>query len=786
MKFLKTKLHKTLFWVIATIIIIVALVITFISPIAKYSVEKYDFNYAGRQITMDLPYINPFTGFVHLRNLKIREVNSDSVFFSCEGITVNLTMNKLLSKNYEITELTLTKPRAIIIQNKKLFNFSDLIKKFARDTLKPKKHKDPAHFNILNISIKDGTFIYAERSIPVYYFVKHVNVESEGIKWNVDTIPVKFALESGIGSGTIEGNFTLKQKSLDYRMAVLINKFDLSILEQYLKDIANYGSLRANLDADLKATGNLKNSQNINAKGMVAINELHFGKNSKEDFVAFKKFTISIKQLSPLGKKYMFDSISLLQPYVKYERYDHLDNVQNMFGKGGKKVGQAKQQNAETNILFLLADYVKLLAKNFFKSNYKVQRLALYNGDIHYNDYAINEKFAVAANPLTVVADSIERSSKWVNVSLKTGLKPYGNINVNLSVNPLDSSDFTFNYNLQKLPVAMFNPYLITFTSFPFERGTVELKGRWDVNNGYIQSRNHFIMIDPKVHDKQKRNGAKWIPLKLIMFFARERGNVIDYEVPIVGDLKDPKFKLKDVIFDALTNIFVKPATTPYRSEVKSVESEIEKSQRVKWELRYDEMQSGQERFVQKMADFLKDNPSASIYVVPDIYVEKEKEYISFFESKKLYYCALKEKNSKDLNRNDTLDIEKISIKDSLFVRYIDKKVGKNSFYTIQDKCKHLIGGDKINAKYSALEKARKNLFLSYFKEEGVQQLVHFKAPQNRIPYNGFSFYKIEYKGAVPEELQEAYNEINDLNNSHPRKEYKKLREKNRKANKGK
>jgi hypothetical protein len=47
------------------------------------------------------------------------------------------------------------------------------------------------------------------------------------------------------------------------------------------------------------------------------------------------------------------------------------------------------------------------------------------------------------------------------------------------------------------------------------------------------------------------------------------------------------------------------------------------------------------------------------------------------------------------------------------------------------------------------------------------------------IPYNGFSFYKIEYHGEIPESLINAYQEMNDLNNEAPRKKYKQERRKN-------
>lgn len=782
MKFLNTRLKKILFWLITIVIAIVVVVIVFISPIAKYVIEKYDVKFSGREVTMDWIYLNPFTGYAHINDLKIYELQSDSVFFAADGVSVNFEMHKLFSKTYEINDLTVDRPVAHIIQSKNLLNFTDLIEKFSpKDTL-PKVKKGPVHFNILNVKINDGIFYYHERNIPVNYFVKQVNIESSGKMWNADTLAVKFALVSGIGSGDIKGNTTINIASLDYRVKALINKFDLSILEQYLKDIANGGSLRANLDADINATGNFKRSEQLNAKGLIAINDFHFGKTKTEDFAAFKKFTVSIKQLSPVNKKYMFDSISLLEPYALYERYDHLDNIQNMFGKKGGKVKEAKASHEEVNILFQIADYVKLLAKNFFRSNYKIQRLGIYNANFKYSDFAINEKFMASANPLTLVADSIDRTNKqWVNLSLRTQIKPYGDVSLDLSINPQDSSDFKLKYYLDKLPVAMFNPYLITYTSFPLDRGTVEIKGNWDVTNGFISSNNHLLIIDPRINKKQKRNGAKWVPMRFIMFFVRERGNVIDYEVPITGNLSDPKFNLRDVILDAVKNIFVKPATTPYRIEVKSIETEIEKSMIVRWDMNRSVLPESQSDFMYNIVDYLKDNPDFKISVNSIWYTDKEKEYIAFFEAKKRYYLSYTQKNTDILSAGDTATIDRISVKDSSFIEYLDKKLKANDLYTVQDKCIKLVGMERINEKYNTLIKQRKEVFMSYFKNAGVDSRVKMLGNIDKVPYNGFSIYKISYKGNLPDELAEDYERINDLNNKSPRDKFKKLREKYRK-----
>ena len=50
-------------------------------------------------------------------------------------------------------------------------------------------------------------------------------------------------------------------------------------------------------------------------------------------------------------------------------------------------------------------------------------------------------------------------------------------VSVAVSINPKDSSDFDLQYHFQKLPVSMFNPYIISSTSFPLDRGTLEFNG---------------------------------------------------------------------------------------------------------------------------------------------------------------------------------------------------------------------------------------------------------------------------------------------------------------------
>jgi hypothetical protein len=764
----------------------VVIIILFASPIVKYLIEKYDVKYTGRQIKTGMVYVNPFTGYIYIKNLKIYESKipssfniSDSVFFSAKGVSANFAMLKLLFKKIEISEISLNEPIGIIIQNKKDLNFNDIIRKFT-----PKKtNTSPSsiHFNILKIKIKNGKFYYREKITPIDFFIKDVNLTSSGKYWDTDTIVTNFSFTSEHDSGTVKGSFTINFKNMNYRLFTKIHKLDLKFIEPYIKKLINFGTFSSILDADIKATGNLNDKENLTAKGNLELTDFHFGKNPTDDYVSFNKLVIKIDELSPKNHKYLFDSLSINSPFVKLELYDYLDNIQMMFGKQGANISAAKANSAQFNLIIKVAEYIKVLAKNFFHSDYKINKLAIINGCFQFNDYSLTEKFSLEAYPLSVVADSVNRNRSRVEVYIKSGIQPYGVLSVNLSINPKDSGDYDMQYNLQKIPATIFNPYLLSYTSYPLDKGTIELNGTWKVRNGIIKSDNHFLLIDPRIGARIKNKDNNWIPAPLIMYFIRENGNYIDYEIPITGNLKNPQFHLMDVVMDIVGNLFIKPPAIPYRSEVKNIENEIENFLSLKWKMRLNTLLPEQEKFITKMADFLIHNPEASIAVYPIYYAEKEKEYIQFFEAKKRYFLISKNKTAQSFNESDSLKVDKMSVKDSLFVQFLNNQISDSLLFTLQDKCLNFIGTSFINAKFGQLNKARADAFLEHFKEKKIEGRVKIFPGINNTPYNGFSFYKIIYKGEFPESLIKAYRQMDDLNNYTPRKKYEEKRKTNSK-----
>jgi uncharacterized protein DUF748 len=767
------KLKKSLLVFAITAFIVVVVAILFISPIAKYLIEKYDEKYTGRRITLDWAYVNPFTGHIHLHNLKIYEHKSDSLFLTADGLTIDFGMLRFLRQGFEIKKLTLDHPVIKVIRDQKRLNFEDVIEKFSSGDTVPKK-PSTTKVDLLDLKITNAEIHYTDRQIPFDYFIKEGNFETSGKHWYEDTMAIRYSFLSGPSKGSMRGEFHVNFKTSDYLLADKIGLFDLKPLEQYVKDLAYYGSVRAELEADLLAKGNFHDAKDLIASGTISVVDFHLGRKPSDDYMAFDRLKLVITELSPINRKYLFDQVTLTHPFVKYERYDQTDNLSAMFAKKGAGSAGDKANLGKLNILVAIGRYIKSLSTDFFRSDYKINNLSISRGDLLYNDYSLSEEFSTGLQGLSITADSINKRQSRANIFLKSGLQPYGAISIHLSIDPNDSSYFDIGYQILGVPASLFNPYTITYTSFPLDRGTVELEGAWHVLGGSIRSNNHLVIVDPRptrrIHGKDK----KWIPLPLIFAFIRERGDVIDYEIPVTGSLKDPRFHFHDVAMHLLENIFVKPATTAYRFEVRNTEKVIEKSLQVKWPLMGSTLLPSQDKFLSETAEFMAKNKNADLKIAPFEYTAREKEYLAFFEAKKKYLLSTRHQDAASFSSADSIKAFQLSVRDKDFTSYLTRHVRDTLLFTLEEKCIALVGTKLINERLGQLEKSRNEAFAAYFKRQQVADRLKMLAKKSSVPFDGFSYHEIGYDGPLPDQLIKAYQKINELNAELPRKKYRK------------
>jgi hypothetical protein len=738
--------------------VIIALILVLIlvaSPLTKYLVEKYDVKYTGREVTVSRAYVNPVTGKVSLNNLKIFEEESDSVFFSVKRISVDMSLLKLISGTYQVSSLLIDRPEVNVMQTDSIFNFSDLIDRFAvpADTIKKE-----LHLNVLNISIRDGSVSYHQKNIPLDYSIREINFSSSGKYWNVDSVSGRFSLMPA--NASLSGNFTINTDSMSYKVSASLRNFSLELAEQYLKKYTGSARLSAAVNMDIKAAGNTKKPKDVDASGRVEVDSFRLGPSPETDYASVKSMVLNFSEINPDKGKYYLDSIFIDKLSVLYQRFDTLDNFRRLF-----------KSLLSSDTIQEVADTVNLGWK-ILNSDYFVNHLEFRDANIRFDDFSLAEKFSMAFQPLNILADSVDKLNKRVKINIKSGIRPYGSFNATISMNPKNSKYFDLTYHFRDLSASSFNPYIVTYTSHQLDKGTIEMNGDWTVRDNNLRALNHFVLINPRATEKVKGKETKKAPLPLIMAFVKERGSGIDYEIPVTGKMDDPKFHLRDVITDLLTNILVKPPTTPYRMQVRNIEESVEKTLTVKWRMRQTAISEDQDDFLKRIAGFLEENHDAHLTVIPVYHEEKEKENLLVFEAKKKYFLVSQGKKVGPLSKNDSMKVEKMSSKDKKFIRYLNNSLKNPSMLTLQDKCYRFIGKETVERRYDELQEERKQAFLYFFKKNKTDDRIELLKPRNEVPFNWFSYFKIEYKGEVPEALKEAYQKLYQANTEPPRRKF--------------
>jgi len=85
-------IKKILLIVFVAVIALVILVFAFISPIAKYLIEKNSVEWTGRKIEIGSLFINILSGSVSAGGLKVYEADQKNQFFYCKKLQTGISL----------------------------------------------------------------------------------------------------------------------------------------------------------------------------------------------------------------------------------------------------------------------------------------------------------------------------------------------------------------------------------------------------------------------------------------------------------------------------------------------------------------------------------------------------------------------------------------------------------------------------------------------------------------------------------------------------------------------
>jgi hypothetical protein len=193
--------------------------------------------------------------------------------------------------------------------------------------------------------------------------------------------------------------------------------------------------------------------------------------------------------------------------------------------------------------------------------------IELNDAALDFSDFSLPLPFAAAIRAMNGDISTLSTvSAEPARVNLEGQVNEFGlaRINGQLSPNNIkDNTDITMVF--RNLDMSRLSPYTVSFAGYEIEDGKLDLDLQYRLEKSQLQGANSVIMRDLTLGDKIDHPDAGSLPLGLAVALLKNSDGVIDIDVPVEGNIDDPKFRIGGVVLAAIGNLITKAVTAPFR-----------------------------------------------------------------------------------------------------------------------------------------------------------------------------------------------------------------------------
>src|SRR5690606_33067548 len=131
---------------------------------------------------------------------------------------------------------------------------------------------------------------------------------------------------------------------------------------------------------------------------------------------------------------------------------------------------------------------------------------------------------------------------------------------------PLEPTQKTqMNLTFSNIDISEFSPYSIKFAGREIAKGKMDLDLEYEINKSDMKGKNNIVLHDFALGKKVDQPGAADLPLDLAIALLKDKDGVIRANLPVQGNVDDPKFDYGSTIRTAIRQLITNVAAAPFR-----------------------------------------------------------------------------------------------------------------------------------------------------------------------------------------------------------------------------
>jgi hypothetical protein len=199
-------------------------------------------------------------------------------------------------------------------------------------------------------------------------------------------------------------------------------------------------------------------------------------------------------------------------------------------------------------------------------ANVEIGGITLQGGTIKFTDKNIKPSYSANLSQIGGRVSSLSMKKDSVaDVEVRGKFNDYVPLEITGKVNPwkehffVDLTASTKNFELSPL-----SPYSGKYVGYTIDKGQLSFDLKYLIVQTKLESQNRVLLDQFTFGDKVESPEATKLPVRLAVSLLKDRKGQINLDIPVTGNIDDPKFSVWKVVWQIIGNLLVKAATSPF------------------------------------------------------------------------------------------------------------------------------------------------------------------------------------------------------------------------------
>ncbi len=585
--------RKVALWVSGILIFYAVFGFLILPPIVRVVAVKQLSKQLGREVSIEKVKINPFAFSASVRGFLIKDKDGQP-FVSWDEVYVNLQFSSFFGHGWVIKDISVSKPFARVRVNKdSTFNFSDIIAKFATNAPAPPPKPVVAATNT------EGGIVFLLRSVTnaVAMLVNSTNQFSVTIQ-NITVTNCALHLEDFVNSrparldlseltldakniSTIPGtnltaNLSLrwnKNGSIKVATAVSLlpptadirldlDQLDLGSLDPFLEPKLNLYILgsKIGLHGDIGLRTPKDGLPQVTFHGDASLDDFHTVDGvAAEDLVKWNSIGFNGIDVNLNPQSAGIQEIDMNNAYarlvIETNKTINLFNALRMTGTNAPDTNETE-----------IAAAPKSVTTNAPLPQVSIGAIVITNTAFSFTDRSLSPNVNLAVQSVNgSIAGLSTEQLQHADIALSAMIDGVGPASITGTLNPFSGTlTNVIKISVKDMDLTPTGPYSGKFAGYGIAEGKLNLDLEYEIVGKKLTSKNVITLDQFTFGEKVDSPDATHLPVRLAIAILKDREGKIVLDVPVEGDLGDPKFRVGKVVARAIMNILEKVATSPF------------------------------------------------------------------------------------------------------------------------------------------------------------------------------------------------------------------------------